>query len=157
MMDVQCPSTLKIKQLNNSSLVCQQLDIQRVSNLLAMIQHVGLLWELLLKRGIYNILCAPSWAHTLPLVQRYGISVVLVLTSITHTTLLWSLPQKYKCQNTRMFYSIQRGYGVCVYFSGHSDLQCHGRYSERVTVQGAMLWHSMAQLCAQYVQNYVLQ
>lgn len=38
-----------------------------------------------------------TWQDSaLPLVQRYGISVVLVLTSITHTTLLWSLPQKEK-------------------------------------------------------------
>lgn len=27
----------------------------------------------------------------------------------------------------------------------------HARYSERVRVQGAMLWHSMSQLCAHYV------
>lgn len=63
MIEVQCPSTLKIKQLNNRSLVCQQLDIQRVSNLLAMIQHVGLFSEFLLKQGIHNSLCAPTWAH----------------------------------------------------------------------------------------------
>lgn len=46
---------------------------------------------------------------------------------------------------------------MCVRFSGHSDLQSHARYSERVRVQGAMLWHSMSQLCAHYVQHYVLQ
>lgn len=87
MIEVQCPSTLKIKQLNNRSLVCQQLDIQRVSNLLAMIQHVGLFSEFLLKQGIHKSLCPNmgTWQDSaLPLVQRYGISVVLVLTSITH-------------------------------------------------------------------------
>lgn len=63
MIEVQCPSTLKIKQLNNRSLVCQQLDIQRVSNLLAMIQHVGLFSEFLLKQVIHNSLCAPTLAH----------------------------------------------------------------------------------------------
>lgn len=42
---------------------------------------------------------------------------------------------------------------MCVRFSGHSDLQSHARYSERVRVQ----WHSMSQLCAHYVQHYVLQ
>lgn len=166
MIEVQCPSTLKIKQLNNRSLVCQQLDIQRVSNLLAMIQHVGLFSEFLLKQGIHNSLCAPTWAHGRTLLYLWYKDMGfqwcwfwLPLLILHYYGVCHKKKEKRFNINAKIpgCSTVSRGGTECVCFSGHSDLQSHARYSERVRVQGAMLWHSMSQLCAHYVQHYVLQ